>query len=69
MLIQKETIEANMKELNFLDITLNLTTGVYKPYMKENDHPVYVNTKSKYRGKHERSQFPRYYPQPYYRGI
>ena len=35
-----------MKEVNFLDITLNLTTGVYKPYMKENDHPVYVNTKS-----------------------
>ena len=40
------TIEANLKIANFLDITLDLSTGVYKPYMKENDHPVYVNMKS-----------------------
>ena len=29
-----------------VDITLEFTTGVYKPYMKENDHPVYVNVDS-----------------------
>ena len=40
------TIEANLKIVNFLDITLDLSSGVYKPYMKENDHPVYVNMKS-----------------------
>ena len=38
--------EANSKVVNFLDITLNLTTGIFKPYMKENDVPVYVNSKS-----------------------
>ena len=31
------TTEANLKEVNFLDITLYLRTGTYKPYMKEND--------------------------------
>ena len=40
------TIDANLKIVNFLDITLDLSTGAYKPYMKENDHPVYVNMKS-----------------------
>ena len=40
------TIEANCKVVNFLDITLDLTTGVYKPYIKDNDTPVYVNNNS-----------------------
>ena len=40
------TIEANLKVVNFLDVTLDLNTGVYKPFMKENDTPVYVNMKS-----------------------
>jgi hypothetical protein len=31
------TIEANAKIVNFLDITLDLNTGIFKPYMKEND--------------------------------
>ena len=42
----KVTIEANAKIVNFLDITLDLSTGIFKPYMKENDVPVYVNKKS-----------------------
>ena len=29
-----------------MDVTLDLSTGVYKPFMKKNDHPVYVNTHS-----------------------
>mgnify|MGYP007114513607 CR=1 FL=1 len=40
------TIEANAKVVNFLDITLDLNTGIYKPYMKDNDMPVYVNNRS-----------------------
>ena len=42
----KVTIEANAKIVNFLDITLDLSTSIYKPYMKENDTPVYVNRES-----------------------
>ena len=42
------TIEANSKVVNFLDITMDLRTGIFKPYMKDNDKPVYVNIKSNY---------------------
>ena len=42
----KVTIEANSEVVNFLDVTFDLRTGLYKPYMKENDTPLYVNTKS-----------------------
>ena len=38
--------EANSKIINFLDVTLNLNNGVYKPFMKLNDKPVYVNKNS-----------------------
>ena len=34
------TTNVNSKTVDFLDITLDLNTGVYKPYMKENDHPL-----------------------------
>ena len=40
------TIEANVKSVNFLDINLNLETGIYKPYMKPNDTPLYVHKES-----------------------
>ena len=40
------TIASNLKSVNFLDVTFNLTTGKYQPYKKPNDHPVYINTKS-----------------------
>ena len=42
----KVTIEANAKEVNFLDVTLNLSNSIYKPYMKENNVPLYVHKKS-----------------------
>ena len=42
----KITIEANMKIINVLDVTLNLSTGKYQPYSKPNNVPLYVNNKS-----------------------
>ena len=35
-----------MKAVNFLDITLNLTTETYQPYTKPNDRITYVNSNS-----------------------
>jgi hypothetical protein len=40
------TIEANQKSVNFLDINMDLRTEIYKPFMKENDAPLYVNARS-----------------------
>ncbi len=40
------TIEANKSCINFLDVTLNLSTGTYSPYMKPNNTPLYVNKDS-----------------------
>ena len=40
------TIEANKKVVNFLDVTLDLTTQTYKPYSKPTTTPLYVHSKS-----------------------
>ena len=37
------TCETNLKAVNFLDVTLNLTTGKYQPYNKPNNNPLYIN--------------------------
>jgi hypothetical protein len=42
----KITIDTNLKIVNFLDVTLNLSSGQYQPYRKPNDSPLYINTKS-----------------------
>ena len=42
----KITISTNLKIVNFLDVTFNLTTSTYQPYNKPNDQPIYINTKS-----------------------
>ena len=42
----KIDIWVNKKVVNFLDITLDLNTGLYTPYMKENNTILYVNKKS-----------------------
>eukprot|EP00117_Sycon_ciliatum_P035757 scpid105136/ scgid0243/ len=42
----KITIQANLKSVDFLDITLDLRTGKYRPYRKPNDRPLYVHHKS-----------------------
>ena len=40
------TIQTNMKIVNYLDGTFDLTNGNCCPYRKPNDHPQYINTKS-----------------------
>ena len=40
------TIEANKKVVDFLDVTLDLTLGVYRPYTKPNDIHLYVHKQS-----------------------
>ena len=40
------TIEASSKIVDFLDFTLNLNDGTYKPYMKPNNRPLYVHKES-----------------------
>lgn len=42
----KITIEANQKRINFLDLTLNMTTMESGPYIKPGNNIVYVNRKS-----------------------
>ena len=36
----------NAKIANFLDVTLDLTKEIHKPYRKPNDHPLYINVNS-----------------------
>ena len=36
----------NLKVVNFLDLTLNLSTGKYEPCNKPVDKPLYINVKS-----------------------
>ena len=40
------TIEANKKVVDFLDITLELNTGTFRPFSKPNNTPLYVHNKS-----------------------
>ena len=40
------TIEANLATVDFLDITMNLKSASYKPYMKPNNTPLYINKNS-----------------------
>ena len=40
------TIDANLKTVNFLDITMDLNSELFKPYTKPNDKPLYVNKQS-----------------------
>ena len=42
----KITIEANKTIVNFLDVTLNQANGSYMPYIKTNNVPHYVHSKS-----------------------
>ena len=40
------TIEANKKTVDFLDVTFDLSSGTYEPFMKANNTPLYVHTDS-----------------------
>ena len=42
----KITIEVNKKVVNSLDVTLDLNSGQYKPYMKPNNKLQYVSIES-----------------------
>ena len=42
----KILVQINLIESNFLDVTLNLADGTYKPYRKPNDTPLYVHIES-----------------------
>ena len=42
----KITIQTNLKIVNDLDVTFNLTDGSYYPYRKPNNLPQYINIKS-----------------------
>ena len=39
-------IECNLTIVNYLDVTLNLENGTYKPYRKPNDETIYIHAKS-----------------------
>ena len=40
------TINMNMRQANFLDVTMYLETGKYHPYRKPGNTPLYINQKS-----------------------
>ena len=40
------TCDANKKIVQFLDVEFNLQDGSFKPYLKEGDTPLYVNSGS-----------------------
>ena len=40
------TIEGNLDKVNFLDISLDLTLDEYRPYMKPNSNPRYIDVRS-----------------------
>ena len=37
------TIEINQTRVNYLDVNLDLETGLYKPFRKPGDKPLYVS--------------------------
>ena len=39
-------INCNMKIVNYLDVTLNLNDGSYRPYKKPNDETTYIHANS-----------------------
>ena len=39
-------INANLKSVEFLDINMDISTGVFKPYVKPNNVPLYVHKDS-----------------------
>ena len=39
-------IKTNLKQVEFLDVTFNLITGLYTPYKKPNDNLLYIDTSS-----------------------
>ena len=44
----KIEIASNLKIVNSLDITFNLTNNTFKPFNKDNLKPTYINVNSNY---------------------
>ena len=42
----KIDIKANLKTVDFLDINMNIETGIYKPFVKPNNVPLYIHRNS-----------------------
>ena len=42
------TIEANLITVNSLDVTFDLRKGIYLPYRKPDNRPIYINSCSNY---------------------
>ena len=42
----KIEVSSNNKIVNFLDVTLNLSDNTYKPFLKSDQYPSYINIKS-----------------------
>ena len=40
------TVEINIKTVDFQDVFFNLTIGTFKPYIKPNDSTVYIHENS-----------------------
>ena len=36
-------VEHSMPQVNFLDLTLHLKEGIFEPFRKENNDPLYIN--------------------------
>ena len=54
----KITIKANKKTINFLDVTLDLRSGSYKPFMKPNNKILYVHRQSNHPPTHATEEHP-----------
>ena len=39
----KITVKSNLKVVNYLDVTLNFTTGKYYPFRKPDNNPLYIS--------------------------
>ena len=39
-------VSANLTQVQFLDVTLDLKNEIFKPYIKPGDKPIYVHSKS-----------------------
>ena len=45
-MVLKITIDANVVQANFLDVTFNLQSDKYWPYRKPNNHPLFIHSRS-----------------------
>ena len=54
----KTEISSNIKIANFLDVTLNLSDNSYRPFLKTNQYPSYINVNSNHPSSIIKQVFP-----------